>query len=233
MKSPKVLLIIIAFVLASCNGQSSKNIEIIEPSVFAEKLSATQKPLILDVRTPEEYTAEHIENAVNVDWKGKDFATKAATFDKSKPVFVYCLSGGRSKKAAQKLQELGFTTIYELDGGIIKWNAEGFTNANPNNKTIGMTSQEYETLLNSDKKVLVDFYAEWCGPCKQMTPYLTKMQKELADKVVIIRIDVDKNKTLVKNMKIDQLPTLILYENKEVKWKNTGFISETDLKKQL
>lgn len=233
MKSPKVLLIIIAFVLASCNGQSSKNIEIIEPSVFAEKLSATQKPLILDVRTPEEYTAEHIENAVNVDWKGKDFATKAATFDKSKPVFVYCLSGGRSKKAAQKLQELGFTTIYELDGGIIKWNAEGFTNANPNNKTIGMTNQEYETLLNSDKKVLVDFYAEWCGPCKQMTPYLTKMQKELADKVVIIRIDVDKNKTLVKNMKIDQLPTLILYENKEVKWKNTGFISETDLKKQL
>ena len=233
MKFPQTLLIIVAFVLASCNGQSSDNIKTIEPTAFAEKISTTPKPQILDVRTPEEFASQHIDNAINADWNNEDFATKAATFDKSKPVFVYCLSGGRSKKASQKLQELGFTTIYELDGGIMKWNAEGFSNSNPNAKAEGMTSQEYTALLNTDKKVLIDFYAEWCGPCKQMTPYLTKMQKELADKVVIIRIDVDQNKTLVKDMKIDQLPTLILYENKEIKWKNTGFISETDLKKQL
>jgi thioredoxin len=233
MKFPQTLLIMIAFVLASCNGQSSKNIEVIEPTAFSEKLSSTQNPQILDVRTPEEFASEHIDNAVNVNWKGKDFATKAAIFDKSKPVFVYCLSGGRSKKASQKLKELGFTNIYELDGGIMKWNAEGHSNSNPNAKTVGMTNQDYATLLNTDKKVLIDFYAEWCGPCKQMTPYLTKMQKELADKVIIIRINVDQNKTLVKDMKIDQLPTLLLYENKEIKWKNTGFISETDLKKQL
>ncbi|MCD0473779.1 thioredoxin domain-containing protein [Flavobacterium sp. EDS] len=233
MKFPQTLLIIIAFVFASCNGQSSKSIQVIEPTAFAEKLSTNQNPQILDVRTPEEFASEHIESAVNVNWNDKDFATKAATFDKSKPVFIYCLSGGRSKKASQKLQELGFTNIYELDGGIMKWNAEGRSNSNPNAKTVGMSSQDYAALLNTDKKVLIDFYAEWCGPCKQMTPYLTKMQKELADKVVIIRIDVDQNKTLVKDMKIDQLPTLLLYENKEVKWKNTGFISEDELKKQL
>lgn len=232
MKFPQTLLIIIAFVFASCNGQS-ENIKTIGSSAFAEKLNITQEPQILDVRTPEEFASQHIDNATNVNWNDKDFATKAATFDKSKPVFVYCLSGGRSKKASQKLQELGFTTIYELDGGIMKWNAEGFSNSNPNAKTVGMSSQDYAALLNTDKKVLIDFYAEWCGPCKQMTPYLTKMQKELADKVVIIRIDVDQNKTLVKDMKIDQLPTLLLYENKEVKWKNTGFISEDELKKQL
>jgi thioredoxin len=231
MKFPQVFLIIIAFVFASCNNQSTKNIEVINPAAFAEKISATQNAQILDVRTPDEFASEHIDNAVNVNWNDEDFATKAATYDKSKPVFIYCLSGGRSKKASEKLQELGFTTIYELDGGIMKWNAEGLSK--PATKTIGMTSQEYAALLNTDKKVLIDFYAEWCGPCKQMAPYLTKMEKELADKVVIIRIDVDKNKTLVQEMKIDQLPTLLLYENKEVKWKNTGFISETDLKKQL
>lgn len=232
MKFPQTLIIIIAFIFASCNGQS-ENIKTIEPTAFAEKLNTTQNPQILDVRTPEEFTSQHIENAVNINWNGDDFATKAAAFDKSKPIFVYCLSGGRSKKAAKKLEGLGFTTIYELDGGIMRWNAQGFSNTNPNTKAQGMTSQEYKALLNTDKKVLVDFYAEWCGPCKQMTPYLIKMQKELADKVTIIRIDVDKNKTLVKDMKIDQLPTLLLYENKEVKWKNTGFISEADLKKQL
>ncbi|OUL61295.1 thioredoxin domain-containing protein [Flavobacterium sp. AJR] len=231
MKFPQTFLIIITFVLASCNGQSSKNVSVIEPAAFAEKIKATENPQILDVRTPDEFASEHIDNAVNVNWNGDDFATKAVTYDKSKPVFVYCLSGGRSKKASQKLQELGFTTIYELDGGIMKWNAEG--HSKPSTKATGMTSDEYAALLNTDKKVLIDFYAEWCGPCKQMTPYLTKMQKELADKVVIIRIDVDQNKTLVKDMKIDQLPTLLLYENKEVKWKNTGFISEADLKKQL
>jgi hypothetical protein len=59
------------------------------------------------------------------------------------------------------------------------------------------------------------------------------MQTELADKVVIIRLNADEHKTLMSNMKIDELPTLLLYKNKEVKWRNSGFISEEDLKKQL
>ena len=96
-----------------------------------------------------------------------------------------------------------------------------------------MSSQEYEKLLHSDKKVLIDFYAEWCAPCKKMTPYLLKMQKDLADKVVIIRLDADKNKNLMAEMKISELPTLLLYENKEITWQHSGYISEEDLKKQL
>jgi hypothetical protein len=66
-----------------------------------------------------------------------------------------------------------------------------------------------------------------------MTPYLLLMQKDLADKVIIIRLNADENKTLMKEMKISELPTLLLYENKEIKWKHSGYISEEDLKKQL
>jgi thioredoxin-like negative regulator of GroEL len=66
-----------------------------------------------------------------------------------------------------------------------------------------------------------------------MEPFLLTMQKDMADKVTIIRIDVDKNKTLATQLKIDQLPTIVLYENKAVQWKTTGFISEKDLRKQL
>ena len=69
--------------------------------------------------------------------EGDDFVAKAEKYDKTKPVFVYCKSGGRSKKAAEKLNELGFTNIYELEGGIIKWNAAGFTK--PTDKIIGMS----------------------------------------------------------------------------------------------
>jgi thioredoxin len=142
------------------------------------------------------------------------------------------LSGGRSQKAASKLQELGFKTIYELDGGILKWNAEGLSKP-ISNQVIGMTIEAYQTLLKTDKLVLIDFYAEWCGSCKKMAPYLIKMEKEKADKVVIIRLDADKNKTLVADLKIDVLPTLLLYDKQKLKWKNTGFINETDLIKQL
>jgi len=233
--------LLISFTIVSCNGQSSKNIENITPEAFSKKINETPKPQILDVRTPEEFASEHIDNAVNVDWFGNDFIVKAEKLDKSKPVFVYCKSGGRSAKASAKLNELGFKNIYQLEGGMMKWNAAGLSTraegeqgeAKPSDKIIGMCSQEYAELLNTDKKVLIDFYAEWCAPCKKMAPYLLKMQKEMADKVILIKLDADKNKTLISEMKIDELPTLILYQNKEIIWKHSGYISEEDLKKQL
>ena len=231
MKSRYLILLFIFCTLLSCNGQSSKNIQTIAPEAFAKKIKETPKAQILDVRTPEEYASEHIDNATNVNWLGDNFVADAEKFDKSKPVFVYCKIGGRSSKAAAKLAELGFATIYNLDGGMMKWNAAGL--AKPSDKIIGMGSQEYAALLNSDKKVLIDFNAKWCAPCKKMAPFLDKMQKDCAEKVDIIRLDADENKTLISEMKIDELPTLILYENKEIKWKHSGYISEEDLRKQL
>jgi thioredoxin len=151
--------------------------------------------------------------------------------DKTRPLFVYCKSGARSQNAVQKLEELGFTNLYQLQGGILKWEASGFSK--PTDKISGMTEQEYNNLVRSDKKVLIDFYAEWCAPCKKMKPFLLKMEKELADKVTIIRLDADKNKTLMTKMKISELPTLLLYDNATVKWRQSGFVSEEELRKQI
>jgi thioredoxin len=231
MKIQNLILLVLSFVVFSCSGQKSNKVETISAVVFSEKIKSTSNPQILDVRTPEEFSSDHIDNAVNINWNDENFMTNVAKYDKSKPVFVYCLSGGRSKKAADKLEELGFTTIYNLEGGILKWNAQGFEK--PTEKIIGMCSQEYAELLKTDKKVLINFYAEWCEPCKKMAPYILKMQNQLADKVVIVRLNADENKTLLKDLKIDELPVLILYENKELKWRHAGFLSEDDLKKQL
>jgi thioredoxin len=231
MKTHLFLLALLSIAIISCKGQVSKNIKTIDAVSFSKEIQATSNAQVLDVRTPEEFTSGHLDEAVNENWLSGDFASNISKYDKSKPVFVYCKSGGRSHQAAEKLAELGFTNVVEMEGGILKWDAAGLSK--PAEKRIGISQKEFNDLLISDKKVLIDFYAEWCAPCKKMKPYLLKMEKELADKLIIIRLDADKNKTLLSEMKISELPTLLLYENKQIKWQHSGYISETDLKKQL
>jgi thioredoxin len=216
-------------IFTSCKGQTQKVAETIEPKVFAEKINNSDITL-LDVRTPEEFSSQHIDNALNVNFNGSDFDAKVAQLDKNKPIYVYCLSGGRSAKAMQKLSDAGFKEVYNLQGGIMKWNAEGLSKPAA---AEGMTMAEFQKLVQSDKKVLIDFYAEWCGPCKKMAPYLEKMKEEMKGEIKIVKIDADKNQQLAQDLQIEGLPTLILYkEGKEV-WKNLGFIKEEDLKKKL
>jgi thioredoxin len=231
MKTRIATLLIIALYFIGCQSQTSKTIQTIDVKAYKEKLKTTDNPQLLDVRTPEEFSVERIESAVNVNWNGDDFETKAASYDKTKPIFVYCKVGGRSAQAASKLAELGFKEIYNLEGGIMKWNIS--KNSKPSDKIIGMCNQEYGELIKSDKKVMVNFFAEWCAPCKKMAPFITKMQTDYKDKVVIVRLDADKNKTIVEELKLDGLPVIIIYENGKEIWRNVGFLSEEDLKKQL
>jgi len=231
LKFNPILLVIVSFILFSCNGQTANNSQILDAKTFSEKIAATPNAQILDVRTATEFSSDHIDQAVNADWLGNKFIDGTSKLDKTKPLFVYCKSGVRSQSAATKLSELGFTKIYLLQGGILKWDAAGLSK--PSAKVIGMTAQEYSELLNSDKKVLINFYAEWCAPCKKMAPYVKTMQTEFADDVTIIRLDADKNKTLITEMKISELPTLLLYDKKEMKWRQSGFVSEDDLRKQI
>ena len=230
MKFRLLLFSLISFAIQSCHSQSQK-FESIEASAFADKIKAAQNPQILDVRTPEEFNSGHLDQAENANWNSGAFAEKTQKLDKSKPVFVYCLSGGRSKKAAAKLAESGFKNVYELEGGYLKWNAAGLSA--PSDKLIGICPQEYNELLNTDKKVLVNFYADWCEPCKKMAPYMLALQKEMGEKIVVVRLNADEHKTMMKQLKIDALPALFLYENKQVIWQHSGYISEEDLKKQL
>ena len=76
---------------------------------------------LVDVRSAEEFAIEHIPNAQNIDFRSPTFETDITKLDKSKPVVLYCKSGGRSSKCVKKMKEAGFEKIYELDGGISKW----------------------------------------------------------------------------------------------------------------
>ena len=81
----------------SCNAQTATNIKVIDPVSFKKEITATPKAQILDVRTAEEFTVEHLQNAENVNWYSPDFSINTAKYDKSKPVFLYCRSGKRFK----------------------------------------------------------------------------------------------------------------------------------------
>lgn len=231
MKFKLFFLLLLSLLFLSCQGQNTKNVKTVDVKTFAEKLNSTQNPQLLDVRTPEEFNGDHIENAANVNWNGDDFVAKANQYDKSKPIFVYCKVGGRSSQAAAKLAELGFTEVYNLDGGFMKWNAAG--NVQKTEKIIGICDQEYNELVNSSKRVMIDFNAKWCAPCKKMNPYILKMQEELKDQIKIVQLDADENKTIVNQLKLDGLPVIIIYEEGKEIWRNLGYISEEELRKHL
>ncbi|QBZ98161.1 rhodanese-like domain-containing protein [Flavobacterium sangjuense] len=233
MQSKFISLLFLSFLFISCQGQTSKAIQTVDAKSFAEKLKANENPQLLDVRTPEEYSAEHIADAKNVNWNDDNFVAKAKTYDKSKPIFVYCKVGGRSSQAADKLAELGFKEIYNLDGGFMKWKALGNANSEPSGRIIGMCDQEYGELIKSGDRVMIDFNAKWCAPCKKMNPYILKFQTEMKERIKIVQLDADENKTIVEQMKLDSLPTIIVYEKGKEVWRNVGYISEEDLKKHL
>lgn len=92
----------------------------------AKALPAKQADLVLlDVRTPEEFAAGHLEGAKNIDYKDTGFGAKMAALDKSKPYLVYCHSGRRSAAASEQMAAAGFSKVYNLDGGIEAWQAAG------------------------------------------------------------------------------------------------------------
>jgi thioredoxin len=176
-----------------------------------------------------EYAEGHIKNAVNVNWNGDAFETEIQTMDKTKPVFVYCLSGGRSSSAVSKMNELGFKEIYELDGGMRAWYNANKSVESGTTEAKGMSMDEFNTQLKTDKLVLVDFNAEWCVPCKKMAPVLHEIANEMSDKLILLEIDVDKHVDVSNELKIESLPTLMLYKNGSVVWSTLGLTEKQEV----
>ncbi|MBN8678015.1 MAG: thioredoxin [Chitinophagales bacterium] len=91
----------------------------------------------------------------------------------------------------------------------------------------------FSDLTNSDKPVLVDFYADWCAPCRAMKPILEDLKAQLGDGVSIYKIDVDKNQMIAERYAIRSIPTIILFKNGEPVWRKSGVASSVELQRMV
>jgi len=219
---------------AACSsGESRAGVTALSATEFSTRLGATASALVLDVRTPGEFVKGHLPRAVNIDWYSDDFDRRISGLDRARPVFVYCLSGSRSSEASRRLAAAGFSQVYDLAGGIISWRAAGLPQAATETTAHGMTRDEFARRVGGGETVLVDFYAEWCIPCRQMKPYLEALASERAATLRVERIDADDNQELLQELGIDTLPTLELYRRGVVVWKKTGFTSRQEVVAEL
>jgi thioredoxin 1 len=88
---------------------------------------------------------------------------------------------------------------------------------------------KFNQLINSNQPVLVDFFAEWCGPCKALAPVLKELSSEVEGKARIIKVDVDKNPAAAAHYNVRGVPTLIIFKNGEIKWRQSGVMDKRQL----
>jgi thioredoxin 1 len=235
MKKIILPFLALAFLVFSCNNQSVTEGKSVDAKRFAAISDSLQNEQIVDVRTPEEFSTEHIANAINIDWKGTDFATEASKLDKNKPVMVYCLSGQRSSEAADWFKKNGFVSVYQLDHGLLGWKAEHLPLAEQT-ITVGTTEstnpvsiESFNTMISTNTIVLVDFSATWCGPCQRLAPRLDELVNDMGDKFKLVKLDADRDSELANSMNITALPTLLLYKSGKLIWRNEGLIDKSEI----
>jgi len=91
--------------------------------------------------------------------------------------------------------------------------------------------ETFNDIIQADKPVLIDFFAEWCGPCKLMKPILTELRQRMGDKIRILKVDVDRSPVVSSAFDIQSVPTLMLIRNKNIVWRQAGVVQAGELEK--
>ena len=234
--APFVFLLLIV-TLGSCqqsNSNATQSTSAIHQTIpadqFRQKMLMSKNPLVLDVRTPEEFSKGHLDGAVNIDYHAADFREQVQKLEHNRPVLLYCLAGSRSAAAAEILLAENFKEVYNLQGGTMKWKEAGYPLVSENSMTPltpGMTENEFQKLIDVPGNVMVDYGAVWCVPCRKLAPILEQLESE--KKFSLVRIDADANTGLLQSRKIDGIPYLELYRDGKLTWKHQGFLSREEI----
>lgn len=230
-KMRNVFSLILFLSMAACNGQPASPTKI-GPADFEKAITASPVQ-VLDVRTAGEFSTGHLKNALQADWNNRQqFTDRVQYIDKDKPVYIYCLAGGRSAAAAAWLRSNGYSKVVELDGGINAWKRDNL----PLEGAVAvkqMTQEEYLSSIPKDKTVLVDFGAPWCPPCVKMNPVLDALEKNKALHFTLFRVDAGVHTDVMKANQVEGIPVFIVYKNGVETWRKQGIVSQEELETQL
>jgi len=204
-----------------------------------DELQNNPKTVLLDVRTPEEFDAEHIEGAILIDYYAEDFLDKISQLDPTNIYLIYCRTGNRSGRTLGLMRYLGFEEAYNMDEGIVKWNEEGratIVNENapppPTDEGEGDGSIVYvdddnfkDEVFDEDGYVFVKFHMPKCPPCKKLQPIYKELAKDYGDALKFADYDVTKQMKTFKDLDLKYTPTVLLFKDGKVLEKLVGQIT--------
>lgn len=230
MKNFVLTFFLFVAVLAEGNAQTVQAVDAVK---FKELITTTKDAILLDVRTPEEYSRGHIAGSTAIDIADPAFVSKINLLQKDKTILIYCLSGSRSYVAANYMSKNGFKQIYNLQRGLMDWNQRGFA-FEQSSQTVASTAtkytgQSFDKLLKDNKVVLVDFHAVWCAPCKAMSPVLDKVSANFKGKARVEKVDVEANKEITAAYQVQSVPGFLIFKDGKKVWSHNGTISYEEL----
>jgi rhodanese-related sulfurtransferase len=219
----------IFLVLVFCSSQLLA--QVVDVNTFEKQMTAPDVQL-LDARTGGEFKNGHLPKALQADWTRKDeFKDRVKHLDKQKPVYIYCLSGGRSGEAAKWMRENGFTNVVEMQGGVNAWKRAN-KSLEQASAVKGMSLEDFSKLLGASEIVLVDVGAAWCPPCKKMEPSIEKFLSQNKD-VKLLKVDGGNDNAVMESINASVLPTLVLYKNGKEFWRKEGISTVEEMKAGL
>jgi thioredoxin len=230
----KILPLFFVFVTMIACSQKKQNYYNISVSEF--KNSVSENDIILDVRTEEETEQGQINRASSLDFYSPNFENSLSLIQKDKKVYIYCLSGGRSKKAAEQLAQMGQFKVYNIQGGIRDWIEKGYELTPAINKktshNLEVSLDSLNNAINQNDLAFISFQTKWCAPCRKMDPVIDEL-KEQNPHVAFLKVDMDKNKDLANIFEVKSIPTFFIFKNKKESWRATGLQQKDEIQKLL
>lgn len=223
--------ILLTFNLSACSQNKSEVVQLYAAQFHQAIL--IEKGILLDVRTQREFKNGHIKNAGQLNYYAADFRDRLLLLPKEQPVYLYCNTGYRSNRAANFLAGNGYTKVYNLKHGIMEWELARLpviadSDAQPDTGD-KFEPADFAQLLASEPIVFVDFYAPWCSPCRSMMPMIDSLKVEYHQRLLIVKVNADASKNLMREMKLITVPYLALYRDGELYFEHRGEIHREKL----
>lgn len=197
------------------------------------QLISEKEGVLLDVRTEREFKNGHIKNAGQLNFYSRSFRRSLLLLPKDQPIYIYCNTGWRSDIAASFLIRNGYMNVYNLENGIMEWEQANLPiivdpDAQPETED-GFDPAEFNDLVKRDQLVFIDFYAPWCGPCRQMMPMIDRLTTKYSGRIEIVKVNADASKRLMRELQMITVPYLVLYHDGKILFDHKGLIKEQEL----